>query len=138
MEPRTIQIHDCEFSTYIFEEEIIARINMLAEATPASLGCTLHQRQAATAPHPGPVGGGVGRPDADTPARGGQRAQRESGPRCVDQSHVRARRGVPEVLLDRRDPRRRHRDVPRRIGHRALERDRPGRPNRAREQRHHG
>lgn len=31
MEPRTIQIHDCEFSTYIFEEEIIARINMLAE-----------------------------------------------------------------------------------------------------------
>lgn len=31
MEPRTIKIHDCEFSTYIYEEEIIARINMLAE-----------------------------------------------------------------------------------------------------------
>ncbi|ARS36347.1 hypoxanthine phosphoribosyltransferase [Pontibacter actiniarum] len=31
MEPRTVKIHDCEFSTYIFEEEIIARINILAE-----------------------------------------------------------------------------------------------------------
>lgn len=31
MEPRTIRLHDCEFSTYIFEEEIIARITMLAE-----------------------------------------------------------------------------------------------------------
>jgi hypoxanthine phosphoribosyltransferase len=31
MHPRTIQIHDCEFSSYIFEEEIIARINILAE-----------------------------------------------------------------------------------------------------------
>ncbi|MBX0332768.1 hypoxanthine phosphoribosyltransferase [Pontibacter sp. HSC-14F20] len=31
MEPRTITIHDCEFSTYMYEEEIIARIVMLAE-----------------------------------------------------------------------------------------------------------
>lgn len=31
MEPRTITIHDCDFSTYIYEEEIIARIVMLAE-----------------------------------------------------------------------------------------------------------
>lgn len=31
MDPRTIQLHDCQFSTYIFEEEIIARIVMLAE-----------------------------------------------------------------------------------------------------------
>lgn len=31
MHPRTIQLHDCEFSTYIYEEEIIARINILAE-----------------------------------------------------------------------------------------------------------
>lgn len=31
MEPRTITIHDCDFSTYMYEEEIIARINMLAE-----------------------------------------------------------------------------------------------------------
>lgn len=31
MEPRTITIHDCEFSTYMYEEEIIARINILAE-----------------------------------------------------------------------------------------------------------
>jgi hypoxanthine phosphoribosyltransferase len=31
MNPRTIQIHDCEFNTYIFEEEIIARVVMLAE-----------------------------------------------------------------------------------------------------------
>jgi hypoxanthine phosphoribosyltransferase len=31
MHPRTIQLHDCEFKSYIFEEEIIARINMLAE-----------------------------------------------------------------------------------------------------------
>lgn len=31
MHPRTIQLHDCEFSSYIFEEEIIARINILAE-----------------------------------------------------------------------------------------------------------
>ncbi|MFD2248262.1 hypoxanthine phosphoribosyltransferase [Pontibacter ruber] len=31
MDPRTIKLHDCEFSTYIFEEEIIARISMLAE-----------------------------------------------------------------------------------------------------------
>ncbi|MCP2043505.1 hypoxanthine phosphoribosyltransferase [Pontibacter sp. HSC-36F09] len=31
MEPRTITIHDCDFSTYLYEEEIIARIVMLAE-----------------------------------------------------------------------------------------------------------
>ncbi|PRY11564.1 hypoxanthine phosphoribosyltransferase [Pontibacter ummariensis] len=31
MDPRTVKLHDCEFSTYIFEEEIIARVNMLAE-----------------------------------------------------------------------------------------------------------
>lgn len=31
MEPRTITIHDCDFSTYMYEEEIIARIVMLAE-----------------------------------------------------------------------------------------------------------
>ncbi|MCJ8165808.1 hypoxanthine phosphoribosyltransferase [Pontibacter sp. E15-1] len=31
MDPRTIQLQDCEFSTYIFEEEIIARVLMLAE-----------------------------------------------------------------------------------------------------------
>ncbi|MHA6247049.1 hypoxanthine phosphoribosyltransferase [Pontibacter sp. CAU 1760] len=31
MDPRTIQLHDCEFSTYIYEEEIIARTVMLAE-----------------------------------------------------------------------------------------------------------
>ena len=31
MEPRTITLHDCSFSTYIYEEEIIARIHMLAE-----------------------------------------------------------------------------------------------------------
>lgn len=31
MEPRTITLHDCDFTTYIFEEEIIARITMLAE-----------------------------------------------------------------------------------------------------------
>ncbi|WP_018479845.1 hypoxanthine phosphoribosyltransferase [Pontibacter roseus] len=31
MEPRTITLHDCEFSTYMYEEEIIARIHMLAE-----------------------------------------------------------------------------------------------------------
>ncbi|MFD1186499.1 hypoxanthine phosphoribosyltransferase [Pontibacter rugosus] len=31
MTPRTITLHDCEFSTYIYEEEIIARITMLAE-----------------------------------------------------------------------------------------------------------
>ena len=31
IEPRTIQLHDCEFSTYIFEEVINARIVMLAE-----------------------------------------------------------------------------------------------------------
>jgi hypoxanthine phosphoribosyltransferase len=31
MEPRTITLHDCNFSTYIYEEEIIARIVMLAE-----------------------------------------------------------------------------------------------------------
>ncbi|MCC9168855.1 hypoxanthine phosphoribosyltransferase [Pontibacter harenae] len=31
MEPRTITLHDCDFSTYISEEEIIARINILAE-----------------------------------------------------------------------------------------------------------
>nr|WP_242928029.1 hypoxanthine phosphoribosyltransferase [Pontibacter vulgaris] len=31
MEPRLITLHDCDFSTYIFEEEIIARINILAE-----------------------------------------------------------------------------------------------------------
>ncbi|WP_439880206.1 hypoxanthine phosphoribosyltransferase [Pontibacter sp. MBLB2868] len=31
MHPRTVQLHDCEFSSYIFEEEIIARINILAE-----------------------------------------------------------------------------------------------------------
>ncbi|OKL41924.1 hypoxanthine phosphoribosyltransferase [Pontibacter flavimaris] len=31
MDPRKIKIHDCEFSTYICEEEIIARITMLAE-----------------------------------------------------------------------------------------------------------
>jgi hypoxanthine phosphoribosyltransferase len=31
MEPRTITLHDCQFSTYMYEEEIIARIHMLAE-----------------------------------------------------------------------------------------------------------
>ncbi|WP_242916357.1 hypoxanthine phosphoribosyltransferase [Pontibacter liquoris] len=31
MNPRTITLHDCSFSTYICEEEIIARIVMLAE-----------------------------------------------------------------------------------------------------------
>jgi len=31
MNPRTITLHDCSFSSYIFEEEIIARILMLAE-----------------------------------------------------------------------------------------------------------
>jgi len=31
MDPRTIQLHDCEFNTYISEEEIIARVVMLAE-----------------------------------------------------------------------------------------------------------
>ena len=31
MNPRTIQLHDSKFDTYIFEEEIIARIVMLAE-----------------------------------------------------------------------------------------------------------
>ncbi|WP_299987149.1 hypoxanthine phosphoribosyltransferase [uncultured Pontibacter sp.] len=31
MDPRTITIHDCDFSTYMYEEEIIARIVMLAE-----------------------------------------------------------------------------------------------------------
>ncbi|MDX5421194.1 MAG: hypoxanthine phosphoribosyltransferase [Hymenobacteraceae bacterium] len=31
MSPRTVKLHDCEFSTYICEEEIIARISMLAE-----------------------------------------------------------------------------------------------------------
>lgn len=31
MEPRTITLHDCEFSTYMYEEEIIARIHILAE-----------------------------------------------------------------------------------------------------------
>jgi hypoxanthine phosphoribosyltransferase len=31
MEPRTITLHDCQFSTYMYEEEIIARINILAE-----------------------------------------------------------------------------------------------------------
>jgi hypoxanthine phosphoribosyltransferase len=31
MEPRTITIHDCDFSTYMYEEEIIARVHMLAE-----------------------------------------------------------------------------------------------------------
>jgi hypoxanthine phosphoribosyltransferase len=31
MDPRTITLHDCDFSTYICEEEIIARISMLAE-----------------------------------------------------------------------------------------------------------
>lgn len=31
MNPRNITLHDCEFRSYIFEEEIIARITMLAE-----------------------------------------------------------------------------------------------------------
>ncbi|MER2996435.1 hypoxanthine phosphoribosyltransferase [Pontibacter populi] len=31
MNPRTITLHDCDFSTYLYEEEIIARIAMLAE-----------------------------------------------------------------------------------------------------------
>ncbi len=31
MEPRKVTLHDCQFSTYIFEEEIIARIQMLAD-----------------------------------------------------------------------------------------------------------
>lgn len=31
MNPRTITLHDCNFSTYLYEEEIIARISMLAE-----------------------------------------------------------------------------------------------------------
>lgn len=31
MNPRTIEIHDCKFDTYIYEDEIIARIVMLAE-----------------------------------------------------------------------------------------------------------
>ena len=31
MNPRTITLHDCDFSTYLYEEEIIARITMLAE-----------------------------------------------------------------------------------------------------------
>ncbi|GAB3197937.1 hypoxanthine phosphoribosyltransferase [Pontibacter aydingkolensis] len=31
MDPRNIQLHDCEFRPYISEEEIIARITMLAE-----------------------------------------------------------------------------------------------------------
>ncbi|WP_347159769.1 hypoxanthine phosphoribosyltransferase [Pontibacter chitinilyticus] len=31
MDPRTITLHDCSFSTYISEEEIIARVVMLAE-----------------------------------------------------------------------------------------------------------
>ncbi|MHC2992184.1 hypoxanthine phosphoribosyltransferase [Pontibacter sp. HJ8] len=31
MEPRTITLHDCDFSTYMYEEEIIARIHILAE-----------------------------------------------------------------------------------------------------------
>ncbi|MBB6610843.1 hypoxanthine phosphoribosyltransferase [Pontibacter sp. Tf4] len=31
MNPRTITLHDCDFSTYLYEEEIIARISMLAE-----------------------------------------------------------------------------------------------------------
>ena len=31
MNPRNIQLHDCEFKSYICEEEIIARIAMLAE-----------------------------------------------------------------------------------------------------------
>ncbi len=31
MEPRTITLHDCSFDTYIYEEEIIARVHILAE-----------------------------------------------------------------------------------------------------------
>lgn len=31
MDPRIITIHDCSFNTYIYEEEIIARIHILAE-----------------------------------------------------------------------------------------------------------
>lgn len=31
MDPRTITLHDCSFKTYIYEEEIIARVSMLAE-----------------------------------------------------------------------------------------------------------
>lgn len=31
MNPRTITLHDCDFSTYLYEEEIIARISILAE-----------------------------------------------------------------------------------------------------------
>lgn len=31
MSPRTITLHDCDFSTYLYEEEIIARITILAE-----------------------------------------------------------------------------------------------------------
>ncbi|HEY4652675.1 MAG TPA: hypoxanthine phosphoribosyltransferase [Pontibacter sp.] len=31
MNPRTITLHDCDFSTYLYEEEIIARISMLAD-----------------------------------------------------------------------------------------------------------
>ncbi|TXK47116.1 hypoxanthine phosphoribosyltransferase [Pontibacter qinzhouensis] len=31
MEPRIVTLHDCQFSTYIFEEEILARIQMLAD-----------------------------------------------------------------------------------------------------------
>jgi hypoxanthine phosphoribosyltransferase len=31
MNPRTITLHDCDFSTYLYEEEIIARITILAE-----------------------------------------------------------------------------------------------------------
>lgn len=31
MEPCTITLHDCDFSTYIYEEEVIARVTMLAE-----------------------------------------------------------------------------------------------------------
>jgi len=30
MEPRTVTLHDCQFSTYICEEEIIAHISLLA------------------------------------------------------------------------------------------------------------
>lgn len=31
MDPRIITLHDCNFNTYIYEEEIIARVSILAE-----------------------------------------------------------------------------------------------------------